>query len=443
MKRGTLVFKGRAIEPPYVLRQEADRIFVNDQQVYPFPEIEKPEKKPLFREEPELPEFKVPEKVRKTLGDFQGSWASGLVSDAHDLLKTYAGLKRDEDFIEDRTGTIMDADAFIQDYEYEKQALEEVLKGENISFVETEKYHDVLVPVEKGWGIVALFNEAERLKVSAKIDKERPVPYRYPYTDAAKFKRYIETGLKDGDMIIMDDDQIELIPYQLVDETAKEIPGLDAMKQEEKAETLAEKLTLGFAGPPPRPLKSAVIFFPHISWQKEVAGKNSNYPFSLASTLKNRGYRVWVFLDLRVTLKMWARFLSMGRALNLRVIYNQGHGNDNVICVGEPNLKRGWYYFNDQFVYRHAKLYKTVVYIHSCATLSDKRLATAFLRKTACTYGGWKVPTSAVPSYCDKVDGIFFRRLVNMGTTTGIACRALNSYDPRFMCLGNNRCRLP
>lgn len=441
MKKGILVFRGKTLEPPYIMRQEADKIFVNDQQIYPFPEIEKPEEKPLFKAEPEVPEFKLPENIQETLDDFQKSWASGLVSDAKEIVKKGAGLEREEDFIKDKTGAIMDADAFIQDYQFQKQALEEILKSEGISFVETEKYNDILIPVEKEWGVVALFNEAERLKVTAEIDKERPVPRRYSYTDAAKFKEYIETGLQEGDMIVMDDDFLEFIPRDSVDEAAKEISGFDGMSTEGKAGALGEKLSLDLSAPPSR-IKSAVIFFPHLSWQREVVGRYSRYPLSLAQSLRRKRYRVWVFLDKKVSLRTWAKFMKEGKSLNLKVIYNQGHGNDNVIDVGEPDLKRRWFYFNDQFVYKHAHLYNTIVFIHSCATLSDKRLASAFLRQRACTYGGWEIPTSANPEYCDRCDGIFWRPLVTMNAATGVACRALNSFDSKFKCLGSSRCRL-
>jgi hypothetical protein len=179
-----------------------------------------------------------------------------------------------------------------------------------------------------------------------------------------------------------------------------------------------------------------------MSWQKEAAGRSSRYPFSLATSLKSKGYRVWVFLDTKVTLKCWATFLQSGSKISLKAIYNQGHGNDNVIFVGEPRLKRGWLYFNDQFVYKNAHLYKTIVYIHSCATLSDKRLAAAFLKKGACTYSGWKVPTSANPDYCDKCDGIFWRPLLQLRAPTGTACRYLNRFDPKFLCEGDSSCRL-
>ncbi len=453
VKKGIFVYKGNVLEPPYIMRQEADRIFINDNIVYPFPEVEKPRKKPVFAAEPELPEFSVPGTIEETLSDFQKSWASGLVRDEKDRIKKAVGIERDtEDFIKDRDGMHIDADFFIQDYESQKEALEEVLKSESISFKETKKYHDVLVPVEKEWGVVALFNEAARIKATEEIDKEKPVPYKYPYTDAAKFKTYIETALKEGDMIVIDDDHMELIPHDIVDETAADISGFDSLSMKEKADELGGKLSLDLrresrpprppAPPPPR-RKSAVIFFPHLSWQREAVGRHSRYPFGLAYALRYKKYRVWMFWDTRVTLRNWARFLMTGHLLNLRAIYNQGHGNENAIFVGEPRLKSRWYYFNDQFVYQYARLKSTIVYIHSCLTLSTNKLAWAFLRKGACTYGGWKTLTSANPYYCDKCDGIFWRPLVTLNSTTGHACRALNTFDRHFECRGSNRCQLP
>jgi len=442
MKKGILVVRGKALEPPYVMRQEADRIFVNDKEVYPLPEIEKPKERALFKAVPEVPEFQVPAKIQKVLEDFQTSWASGIIRDVDNLIKDASGIIRSEDFIKDASGIIRDADDFIQDYQEEKHTLKHVLKSKDIPFVETEKYNDVLIPVENEWGVVALFNEAERIKVAAEIDMERPVPFKYQYKDAAKFKEYIETGLKEGDMVIMDDDQMEFIPHEYLNEVANEIPGFSAMSTEEQAESLTEQLPLDLTREPVRKIKSAAIFFPHLSWQREVVGRHSRYPFSLAISLKSKGYRVWLLLNKRVTLKEWARLLGMGQKLNLRAIYNQGHGNRNTIFVGEPNLKKNWYYFNDQFVYKHAKLHKTIVHIHSCLTLADNRLATAFLRKGACTYGAWRTTTSANPAYCDKCDGIFWRPLLS-GATTGTACRALNTFDSMFRCRGNKNCKLP
>lgn len=443
MKKGIIVVRGKALEPPYVMRQEADRIFVNDQEIYPLPEIEEPTKRALFKAEPEVPEFEVPAQIQEVLDDFQTSWASGLIRDVGDIVKNASGLIRSMNFVEDAGGLIRDADDFIQDYQEEKNALEQVLKSKDISFVETEEYNDVLVPVKNEWGVVALFNEAERIQVAVEIDREEPISFKYHYTDAAKFKKYIETGLKEGNMVIMDDDQIEFIPSDHVEKAAKEVSGFDAMGAEERAEALTERLTPDpIEEPPKNGEKSAAIFFPHYSWQRETAGRGSRYPFSLAASLTSKGYRVWLLLDKRVTLAEWARLLSMGQRLNLRVIYNQGHGNRNAIFVGEPNLKRRWYYFNDQFVYNHARLHETIVHIHSCLTLANNRLATAFVKKGACTYGAWKTRTSVNPAHCDKCDGIYWRPLL-CDTTTGAACRALNRFDPRFICTGNRNCRLP
>ncbi len=434
MKRGIFILRGKSLEPPHVVRQEADRIFVNDQQIYPFPEIEKPKKIP-----PKEPEFQVPKKIQETLTDFQKSWESGLVRDEKGIVEKASGLKRDKDFIKDREDKIMDADAFIEDYQFEKEALKDVLKSRDIPFIETEKYHDILVPVGNEWGIIALFNEAERMRVAAEIDREKPVPLKYSYRDAAKFRKYIEAGLKAGDMVVVDENYMEFIPRSVVDEAAERIPGYETLSDKERAERLKEEVALEKI---PTGLKTGLILFPHFSWQKEFAG-SSRFPFSLAAKLRDRGYRVFVFLDTSVTLATWAHYLQNGKNFNVKVIYNQGHGNANLISVGEPRLKRGWYYFTDQFVYRFANLDRSVIYIHSCGTLSDDRLAVAFLKKGGCTYGGWKMVTSSNPAYCDRVDGIFWRVLVDQNGSTGQACRALNEYESRFECRGDPHCRIP
>lgn len=435
MKKGIVIFRGKPLEPPYVMRQEADKIYINDQQIYPFPIKELPKKV-----EPE-PAFRVPQKVQDVVEDFQKSWQSGLIKDEKGRIKKAAGLERDEDLVRDAEGKVMDADVFIQDYESQKKALTDVLTSEGIPYKETEKYHDIAIPIEKEWGIIALFNEAERIRVTEETDKEVLIPPSYPYRDAAKFKNYVKTSLTEGDVLIMDEGVMEFIPHHVVDDIAKEIPGFDDLDSAEKVEKVKKEL-------PPvsrqyKNMKSAVIFLPYLSWQKEVTGSYARYPFSLATSLKSRGYRVWIFTDAAVTLDTWSQFLSKGQSLNIRAIYNHGHGNRNLVAVGTSRGGGRNYYFTDQFVYMHANLKKTIVYIYACLTLADDRLATAFLNRGACTYGGWKTIALTNPRHSDRRDGIFWRPLVNVGSTTGVACRALNSFDPTFECRGNNRCRLP
>jgi hypothetical protein len=448
MKKGIFVLKGKVLEPPYVIRQQADKIFINEEVIYPFSEIEQPEVKPGFEAEAELPQFTLPEKIKKTLESFQKSWASGLVRDERGLVKKGAGLERDEeDFIRDAEGAKMDASSFIQDYESEKTALKQVLESQDIPFKETEKYHDVLVPVKKEWGVVALFNEAERMRVTQQLDKEKPVPHTYPYQDAANFKRYIEAGLREGDMIVIDDNMMEIVPRKLVKKVEKETSGFDALGMEEKADTLMKKISPDLKRPtkpiPDYPLDlSAVIFFPHLSWQREAVGKHSTFPFTLAWILRLERYRVRLYWDTMVTLSKWAWILKTGRQFNLKAIYNEGHGNANMIAVGEPHLKGGWYYFTDQFVYNYANLRKTVVYMHSCLTLYDNRLSSAFLKQGAGLYAGWKQTTSADPHYCDVCDRIFWYPLVS-GSTTGEANKALHEFDSNFDCRGDPNIRLP
>ncbi len=439
--KGILVFKGKALKPPFVVEQEAGKILINENVVYPFPEIEIPRERPLFKGGAELPEFRVPEKMWGVLKDFQKSWASGLIRDEKGLLERAAGLKRVEDYIRDETGRITDAGAYIRDYKAQKEALQRVLEREKIPFSETEEYHDVLIPVEKEWGIIALFNEAERVRVAVETDKKRPVPAKHPYEDASKIRQYIETGLKEGDMFIIDENQMELIPHQFIEKAAKEIANYDALTDDEKIEKLQDILIPDITNPEPLDMNSAVIFFPHLSWQKNIFGRNARFPFSLATKLKSRGYRVWVFTDTAVTLRTWAQILKNGSQTQMNVIYNQGHGGRNLIAVGERGVKK-WLYFTDQFVYKYAALKKAVVYIHSCYSLFDDSMSAAFLSKGACTYGGWKLPTSASPDYCDRVDGIFWPSLVSMLSPTGKVCRALNEFDKQFECRGNSNCQI-
>ena len=148
MKKGIIVFKGKAVEAPYIMRQEADKIFINEEPVYPLPVIEEPRKKLLFKSEPEIPEFHVPEAVEQVLTDFHESWSSGLVRDVKNMVKKAAGLERDKDFVRDASGLVRDASDFIQDFQEQKETLEKVLTREDIPFVETEAYKDVLVPLD-------------------------------------------------------------------------------------------------------------------------------------------------------------------------------------------------------------------------------------------------------------------------------------------------------
>jgi hypothetical protein len=436
MKKGIFVFRGKTLEPPYITRQEADRIYLNDQQIYPFPQIKEPPKHEAVE-----PLFPIPQKVGNVLGDFYVSWQSGLVKDEKNRIKNACGFERDHDLVKDTEDRIMDADTFIQSYEHQKEALIDVLKSEDIPCKETEEYHDIAIPIEKEWGIIALFNEAERIRIIEEADKKCPVPPTYPYRDAAKFKTYVKTALAEGDVLIMDEGVMEFIPHHAVEDMEKEVSGFNTLATPEKVDELREKISPDRERPYPK-IKSAVIFLPYYSWQKRVTGSYARYPFSLATSLKSRGYRVWIFTDEAVSLDTWSRFLSKGQALNIRAIYNQGHGHKNRIAVGTYRRGGNHYYFTDQFVYRYANLKKTIVYIYSCLTLADDRLAAAFLNKGACTYGGWKTVALTNPRRCDKRDGIFWRPIINVGSTTGDACRALNTYDPTFECRGNNRCKL-
>ncbi|MGD2251161.1 MAG: hypothetical protein PVF58_22410 [Candidatus Methanofastidiosia archaeon] len=435
MKKGIFVFRGKTLEPPYIIRQEADRILLNDQQIYPLPEIKEPPKREAVE-----PLFPIPQKVEDVLGDFYTSWQSGLIKDEKNRIKNACGFERDQNLIKDTEDRIMDADIFIEDYENQKKALIDVLKSEDIPCKETEEYHDILIPIEKEWGVIALFNEAERIRVIEEVDKKCPITPTYPYRDAAKFKTYVKTALTEGDVLIMDEGVMEFIPHHAVEDMEKEISGFDTLEPPEKVDELRKKLPLDYNQPYPR-IKSAVIFLPFYSWQKRVTGSHARYPFSLATSLKSRRYRVWMFTDDAVSLDTWSKFLSKGHTLNIKAIYNQGHGNKNLIAVG-TSRRGGNYYFTDQFVYRYANLRKTIVYVYSCLTLADDRLAAAFLNKGACTYGGWKTPALSNPRHCDTRDSIFWRPIINVGSTTGDACRALNTFDPTFECRGNNRCKL-
>ena len=211
----------------------------------------------------------------------------------------------------------------------------------------------------------------------------------------------------------------------------------DEIAYEEKVAKITKKMAQV------KPPCSAVIFFPHRSWQKNVVGRASNYWCVLAHKLVAEGYWVRVYLDTAVSLNLWAGVLTHGKTQNLRVLYNEGHGSDDLIDVGQTAAGGSWYYFRSPFVHKYADLSNTVVYIHSCATMSDTKMATAFLSKGACAYLGWQHPTSANPDYCDHVDALFWEPMIDLHSTAIYAKKNVATIDKDFKGAGNRFCRIP
>jgi len=415
---GMLVFEGTTIKPPFIVRQEADRVFVNDVQVYPPVEVE--EVHELAGVEDDV--FSATEKS-STLEMF-GEVERTLEEFASVTAETWAEFKA-------------------ASFEQKSEKVKDFLEGKGYKTELSSTYQDVLVPITDDFGVVALFNEEARIQVMREAGEEPETVFEY---DLAKdLAECIESNLESGHFLRFENNILEAIPEEEVDaiaddlEKVEETPWRD-LEYDQKVAKIAEGVAKASV------IKrrcSAAIFFPHRSWQKEAVGKASSYWSTLTYKLLAEGYWVRTYLDKAVTLKLWANILANGSAQNLRVIYNEGHGSDDLICVGEPHLKGNWKYFRSSFVNKYAKLRNTVVYIHSCATMSDLKMASAFRGKGACAYLGWKHNTSANPNYCDKIDALFWEPMIDLNSTVIYAKTNVATVDTDLSGYGNRYCRIP
>ena len=324
----------------------------------------------------------------------------------------------------------------------------EYLDYKGIKAERTKEYGDLIVPVTDEWGLMVAPNMEARMELLKEAEAE-VVERLLPFDVAAGFAEYFMGILDQGGMLTFDKGIFSVTPPEYVEKELGDLNGIAVSKvsDEEKIEKMTTFMALpkssgkkmldtiqrvkvepsegGSSPADPR----AVSFFPHRSWQREVTGRYSYWPYWLLLRLWNcEGFSTRFYYDSGVTLRTWANELWNAKRWGTRVIYNQGHGNRNVICVGTPNPKKGpWHYFNDAFVTRYAQpgLPKTIVEIYSCYTLADNRLANAFRRRGACAYLGWITGAPANPNYCDRFDEKLWRDLVGVRSTVGYAVEDL------------------
>lgn len=426
---GMLMFQDNVIKPPFDISQEADRLLVNGVQVYPPPEVTTiPDVKMLGWED--------------VFTATEGAWVAEKMADAGAKIKT---------FFESKAGSWSE----FRHTQFSAQADEAVsfLERQGLKTERSSNYGDILVPITSDYGVVALFNEQGRIDVMRKIEQSCRPETVFEYDAVKDLADYIESNLAQGHFIRFDDNHMEAIPRDLVEAIQKqcgeetwgdEQVSFDDLSYEQRVAGIARQVrdVRPMVAVATRPC-SAIIFFPHRSWQKEVVGRASTYWAVLANKLLAENYKVSVYLDTAVTLNLWATVLKNGKSKNLRVIYNEGHGGGDLIDVGEPNLKGGWLYFRSSFVKKYANLSNTAVFIHSCATMSDNKMASAFVGQGACAYLGWQHNTSANPDYCDKVDALFWEQMIDVHSTAIYAKQNVATVDNDFLGHGNRYCRIP
>ncbi len=433
---GFVLWNGEILTPPFTVRRSVDRVLLNEKQIFPFPELEKPAEQPFFAEIGEDVTFAVEDKIQ------------AAVTSAQKEAKAY--------------------DPFMT-FNEKADSLLAYLDRKKVKAERTREYGDLVVPVTDEWGIMVAPNIEARIQVMKEAEAE-VVEKLLPSEAAAKFAEYFMDVLSTGGMLTFDQGIFSVTPPDFVAKELGELKDIEAsdVSDDEKIEKMTSFMALpkssgkkmlktikgvdvsaaggGSDADDPR----AVSFFPHLSWQKQVAGRNAVWPLGLLLLLRScMGYSIRFYYDSQVTLAAWATELWNARTLATRVIYNMGHGNCNTICVGTPNPKAGpWHYFNDAFVVKYAQpgLPQSIVEIFSCLTLADNRLANAFLRRGACAYLGWITPAPANPDYDDKFDERLWKTLVGVRSTVGYAVEEL--YDrgivtpAKFQLRGSWCCRV-
>lgn len=293
--QGMFVFEGKVVKPPFVVRQEAEKVFVNERQVYPPVEVE---------ERPDLAKFGIEDVFSAT----ERTATLEKFGEVEKALEEFTSAKKE-------VWAEFKAASFEQKSEEIKSFLEK--KGYKTEF--SANYQDVLVPVNEDFGIVALFNEEARIRVMRETE-EKYKPETVLEIDVAKeMSEYIESNLEAGHFLRFEKNVIEAIPKEQVDVIAEEVEKVEEVPWREiEYEQKVVKITEEVAKV--RVIKrpwSAVIFFPHRSWQKEVVGRASSYWFELGQKLIAEGYWVRTYLDTAVTLNLWAGILAKGRDQNL------------------------------------------------------------------------------------------------------------------------------
>ena len=163
-----MIFYGKIMRPPYKIRQEAGKVYVNETEVYPF-KTGKPSfvHMPEGDEPPDL-DFELDETTKRVIEE---------------------GLSKIRD---------------IDRYEEKSEELTKFLKGKGVNAYRDENFGDVMVDTGKGWGVMALFNEDARIAL-AKEAEILVTERRIPYDDAAQISTNLQTALDEGDLVIFDE----------------------------------------------------------------------------------------------------------------------------------------------------------------------------------------------------------------------------------------------
>lgn len=413
--KGYVLWNGEVLTPPFAIRRVADKVLLNEKEIFPFPELPEEVEELLFEKVDVDITFVVEDKTQEA------------VSEAVEEAKGY--------------------DPFIS-FDEKAHKMMEYLDYRDIKVVRTPEYGDLIVPVTDEWGLIVAPNIGARVRVGKEAEAfvtERPLPYEV----AANFAEFFMGVLETGGMLTLDKGIFSVTPPEAAEKELGSVKEIGESKESDEAKM--EKMTTfmglpkssgkkmldsiqrvevepegGFSKPNPR----VVSFFPHLSWQKEIFGRHSIWCISLIQYLQRCcGYHSYRFYyDSQVTLRNWAIELWNAKKWGTRVIYNIGHGNRNVICMGTPDHKKGpWHYINDAFVTKYAEpgLPSTLVEMFSCYTLADNRLALSFLRKGACSYLGWLTGAPANPNYDDQFDSILWKTLIGLRSTAGYAVEEL------------------
>lgn len=163
-----LIFFGKIVRPPYNVRREAGRVYVNEIEVYPL-KAGQPSLIPMPEgEEPPDLDFELDEITKKALEE---------------------GLSRVRE---------------IERYEEKAEELTSFLKGKGVNTYMDENYGDVMIDTGKGWGVMALFNEEARIALAREAEG-LVTKRRIPYDDAVEFSSSLRDALNRGDLVILDE----------------------------------------------------------------------------------------------------------------------------------------------------------------------------------------------------------------------------------------------
>ena len=191
LEKRRLILSGKLVEPPYKIRQESGRVYVNDIQVYPLKPAETVAEVgppgPKLEEPPDL-EFELDEKTER-------------------IMKEGLSLVEPLDSFEEKSIKLVG-----------------FLKEKGVQAHRDETYGDVMINTGKGWGVVALFNEEARVKqIRESGERIKPSERRYPYDDAVQFSADLRAALDRGDVVAIEQGSLTVIPEEEAEEFLRSI----------------------------------------------------------------------------------------------------------------------------------------------------------------------------------------------------------------------------